>query len=103
MKKLHACILTTTLFITSITLPATAAGTEKTPYIPTAKEAAIIEASTARLNEINAMDKSTLTAAEKKELRKEVRAIKKDIKDSGGVYLSVGALILVIILLIILL
>lgn len=103
MKKFHACILTAALLVTSITLPATAAGTEKIPYTPTAKEAAIIEASTARLNEINAMDKSTLTSSEKKELRKEVRAIKKDIKDSGGVYLSVGALLLVIILLIILL
>jgi uncharacterized protein YfkK (UPF0435 family) len=60
---------------------------------------------TARLEVINAMDKSNLSSSEKKTLRKEVRAIKKELKamGSGGVYLSVGALLLVIILLIILL
>lgn len=61
-----------------------------------------------RLDEINLMDKSKLTPAEKKELRTEVKAIKSDLKDqqlnsSGGVYLSAGALILIILLLIILL
>jgi hypothetical protein len=53
-----------------------------------------------RLNEIHAMDKSNLTAAEKKALRKEVKAIKK-IAD-GGVYISVGAIIIILLLLIIL-
>jgi len=52
-----------------------------------------------RLNEIHAMDKSNLTAAEKKALRKEVKAIKK-IAD-GGVYISVGAIIIILLLLII--
>lgn len=56
-----------------------------------------------RLAEIDAMDKSTLSRVEKKALRKEVRNIEKDIKSNGGVYLSVGALLLVIILLIVLL
>jgi hypothetical protein len=54
-----------------------------------------------RLNEIQDMDKSELTAAEKKALRKEVKAIKK-IAD-GGVYISVGAIIIILLLLIILL
>lgn len=54
-----------------------------------------------RLDEIHAMDKSDLTAAEKKALRKEVKAIKK-IAD-GGVYISVGAIIIILLLLIILL
>lgn len=57
-----------------------------------------------RLNEINAMDKSTLSASEKKELRNETRSIKRELKQvGGGVYLSVGAIILIAILLIILL
>ena len=56
-----------------------------------------------RLETINAMDKSGLTRAEKKEFRVEVRTIKKDIKASGGVYVSVGALIIIILLLILLL
>lgn len=54
-----------------------------------------------RLNEIQDMDKSELTAVEKKALRKEVKAIKK-IAD-GGVYISVGAIIIILLLLIILL
>lgn len=57
-----------------------------------------------RLQEIKAIDKSALTKAEKKSLRKEVVDIKKEMKAiSGGVYLSIGALVLILILLIILL
>lgn len=66
--------------------------------------AAESEALLARLEEINEMDKSDLTKAEKRDLRKEVRQIDKTLTlNGGGVYLSVGALILVIVLLIILL
>ena len=53
-----------------------------------------------RLTEIRNMDKSHLTSSEKRELRKEVRQIK---KDSKGIYLSVGAIIIIILLLILLL
>lgn len=57
-----------------------------------------------RLDEIKSMDKSSLNSSEKKELRKEVRAIKAELKSTGnGVYLSVGAIIIVILLLILLL
>jgi hypothetical protein len=57
-----------------------------------------------RLEEIKAMDKSTMNASEKKELRKEVRAIKANLAASNnGVYFSVGAIIIIILLLIILL
>lgn len=57
-----------------------------------------------RLQEIKVIDKSALTKAEKKSLRKEVVDIKKEMKAvSGGVYLSIGALVLILILLIILL
>lgn len=57
-----------------------------------------------RLNEIKAIDKSTLSRAERKELRKEVIAIKKEMKAiSGGVYLSVGAIIIIILVLILIL
>ena len=57
-----------------------------------------------RLDEIKAMDKSSLNSSEKKELRKEVRSIKAELKSTGnGVYLSVGAIIIVILLLILLL
>ena len=57
-----------------------------------------------RLEEIKAMNKSELTRLEKKALRNEVRDIKKEAKEiKGGVYLSVGAIIIVILLLILLL
>jgi hypothetical protein len=57
-----------------------------------------------RLEEIKKMDKSNLKSSEKKELRKEVKAIKKNLKASGnGVYLSVGAIIIIVLLLILLL
>jgi len=63
-----------------------------------------------RLTEIKVMDMKTLNAAEKKELRKEVREIKSNIKanerasvNGGGVYISVGAAILIVLLLILLL
>lgn len=51
-----------------------------------------------RLEEIRDMNKSELTRLEKKSLRKEVKEIKKEMK--GGVYLSVGAIIIIILLLI---
>jgi len=56
-----------------------------------------------RLEEINAMDKENLSRPEKKQLRKEVKSIKRTQDSGGGVYISVGALILIIVLLIILL
>lgn len=57
-----------------------------------------------RLEEIKNIDKSKITRLEKKSLRKEVKAIKKEGKEiSGGVYLSVAAIIIIILLLILLL
>ncbi|HQR93201.1 MAG TPA: hypothetical protein PLK14_06835 [Sediminibacterium sp.] len=77
----------------------------------TKKEVVLTEAQTLRLNQINArlvqiqsMDKSLLSSQEKKVLRKEVRAMKAEARESGGgIYLSIGAVILIIVLLIILL
>jgi hypothetical protein len=68
-------------------------------------EASRLAASVARVNEIKAMDKSKLSSDERKSLRKELRVIKKDIKDNDnkGIYLSVGAIIIIILLLILLL
>ncbi len=57
-----------------------------------------------RLAEIKALDKESLSRSEKKQLRKEVREIKKELAAiSGGVYLSIGAIILIALLLILLL
>ena len=55
----------------------------------------------ARLHALNSMDNSNLNTSEKKARRNEVRSIKKQLSTlGGGVYLSVGALIIIILLLI---
>ena len=59
---------------------------------------------TKRLHELHSIDRSELSRKEKRNLRKERKEINKELKAaSGGVYISVGALLLIIILLIILL
>lgn len=56
-----------------------------------------------RLEEIRAMDTKHLSKAERKALRDEVKHTKKRLKTmSGGLYLSLGALIVIAVLLIIL-
>jgi hypothetical protein len=55
-----------------------------------------------RLMEIRQMSKTNLSKAEKKDLRKEVKRLKKE-ASTQGIYLSVGAVIIIILLLILLL
>ena len=57
-----------------------------------------------RLYEIHQMDKTHLSATDRKLLRKEVKSIKTKMSEmKGGVYLSVGAVIIIILLLILIL
>jgi len=65
---------------------------------------ALIQHIEGRVNEIYAMDMSKLSAEERKSLRDEVRGIKKESKwvQGGGIYISVGALLVIILLLILL-
>ena len=57
-----------------------------------------------RLHDIKEMDKSNLSRTEKKDLRKEVKNIREQLKKaSNGIYLSVGAIIIIVLLLILLL
>lgn len=57
-----------------------------------------------RVNEIRRMDKSDLTRAEKKSMKKELKGLKKEARAmKGGVYLSVGAIIIIILVLILIL
>lgn len=104
MKKAIRFCLTLCLFATfgwnglqaSNTLPTTPLTTERTMADPRTQEM------TRRLEEINAMDKSQLSASERKALRKEVREIKKA-RNSGGIYLSAGAIIIILLILILVL
>jgi len=58
-----------------------------------------------RIHQIKAMDKTALSSAEKKDLRKEMRSARNEAKKlgNGGIYLSIGALIIIILLLILIL
>jgi len=60
---------------------------------------------TKRVEEIRDMDKSNLSLSEKRELKKELKGIKENIRrDAGGyIYIGGGTLLLIIILLILLL
>ncbi|MBK0380456.1 hypothetical protein [Mucilaginibacter segetis] len=68
------------------------------------KQARVEEIKT-RVEEIKHMDKSHLTRQDKKELRHELRELKHEAQaaTSGGVYLSVGAIIIIILVLILIL
>jgi len=90
------------------------ATTEKVNEVSLVASAEVENSYMDRLEEIKAMDISSMSRAEKNELRSEVRAIKTDMdeqnnKDAktatneGGIYISVGGAILILILLIILL
>lgn len=101
MKKLTLSLVTALLLLVFAPAQVRAAAEPKPVSAPI--ETPEVRAMLNRLEEIDALDKSTLKASEKRELRKEVRTIKHDLKASSGVYLSVGALLLIIILLIVLL
>lgn len=58
----------------------------------------------ARVEEIKRMDKSNLTREERRELRHELKDMHKEAKAvGGGVYLSVGAILIIILVLILIL
>lgn len=81
----------------------TAPGVNASPVVDPVEQKAEIQRLQTRLDEIKAIDKSKLSKEEKKALRGEVKQIKKNMKEiSGGVYLSVGAIILIALLIILL-
>lgn len=92
------------IFMLGISMNTVSAATTKDKVEMTVEQRAQLERITNRVEEIKAMDKSDLSRAEKKELRKELKEMKKQARAlGGGVYLSVGAIIIIILLLIIIL
>ncbi len=58
---------------------------------------------TKRVEEIRDMDKTNMTVKEKRELKKELKGIKENVRRSGGnIYIGGGTLFLIIILVILL-
>ena len=106
MKKIILVVMAICLSFTLLPLQSSAATTAEPSSLVATKpvEAAEAKALTLRLTEISTMDMSKLKSSEKRDLRKEVRSIKRELRDiSGGVYISAGALIVILILAIILL
>jgi uncharacterized protein (UPF0305 family) len=95
--------------VMAITLPArsnTMAATDSTlPNSTESTKEVRAQQMVNRLEEIKSMDKSALTKEQKKELRNEVKAIRKEAKRDQirGIYLSIGAVIIIILLLILIL
>ena len=107
MKKLILCLMTTMLSLFFIPNQLQAETTVISSIkaadnaIDKASEKAEANVLLGRLEVINAMDKSKLSAAEKQVMRSEVRSIKTQLKElGGGVYLSVGAIIIILLILI---
>ena len=102
------CTVITLLMLSSIPTQLKAAEYTKTATTVTAKSDVPTEAAlTARLDEIKAMDKSTLTRSEKKELKSEVKAIKSQQGEvyvtthhHRGAYIGVGGVLLVVLIII---
>ena len=109
MKKIILGLLATCLSLTFIPLQSFGATTDEPSSLvvtkpPEPAESAEAKALLLRLDEINATDMSKLKSSEKKNMRKEVRSINHELRElTGGVYLSVGAILLIALLLIILL
>ena len=104
MKKLiYTLALIFTLGI-SVNSASAANSASKPATELTTDQQAKLDKITNRVEEIREMDKSQLSRTEKVELRKELREMKNQAKAiSGGVYLSVGAIIIIILLLILIL
>jgi hypothetical protein len=103
MKRfLYALVLVFTITISTNSV--FAANTNKAKTEMTAEQKVQFDKIVSRVDEIRNMDKSNLTRAEKKALRTELRQMKDQARAlSGGVYLSVGAIIIIILLLILIL
>lgn len=99
MKKLIYITFSILMLLSSVSVMAK----EKTVSLTEKQQLRLTEI-TNRVEEIKELDKSQLSKSERKELKKELNSMKKESKAlSGGVYLSVTAIIIVILLLILVL
>ena len=107
MKKL-VFTLTTAILLGLSSVASIAAPIEKAPSSQEAlsiEQEAKLQKIEQRVEEIKNMDRSNLSRAERKQLKKELRDMNQQARavTGGGVYLSVGAIIIIILVLIILL
>lgn len=100
MKKQIYLLLTAIILSTGSVM----ANDVKSEPVMTETQTARVAEITRRVEEIKSMDKSELSRQDRKTLRNELLDMKKEAKAmSGGVFLSVGAIIIIILLLILIL
>ncbi|EOZ95941.1 hypothetical protein A33Q_2534 [Indibacter alkaliphilus LW1] len=100
MKKLAYFL--SVMFLMAAFMPAATAKTTKKekPELNEEQQLRLDEIEN-RVEEIKAMDFSDMSKEERKEMRDELREMKKEAKEiGGGVYLSVGAIIIILLILI---
>mgnify|MGYP000061510820 FL=1 len=104
MKK-STYLLITMVLLLSVFPTGIFASEKASVIIENPKEIPIeVQAMFNRLDEIKMMDKSKLNTIQKKELRKEIKTIKAELRTTNnGIYLSVGAIIIIVLLLILIL
>lgn len=102
MKKITYFFLATLLLIGSVNVAKADDG--KAQKALTTEQQLRLEQITKRVEEIQQMEKSNLSGEQKKELRQELKQMKKETRAiaNGGIYLSVTALLVIIIILLIL-
>lgn len=109
MKIAHSFKAIIVVLFFAVALPSTSTAIAATPTLTvpvsdSAHDARVLSKIVLRVTEIQNMDKSNLSPAEKKELRKELRDMKTTADGlNRGVYLSVGAIIIIILVLILIL
>ncbi len=100
MKKQIYLLLTAILLASSSVM----ANDVKSKPALTENQTARVAEITRRVEEIKNMDRSNLSRVERKALRNELLEMKKEVKaTNGGVYLSVGAIIIILLILILIL
>ena len=102
MKKLLYTLIIVFTISTSVSANTVSNDNPKTEL--TAEQKVELESITKRVEEIKSMDRSTLSKAERKALKKEVKELKKRADFlNQNVTLSLGAIIIILLLLIIIL
>ncbi len=101
--KTAAFFLSMMLLFVTVSTPVMAGDKSKEKTELTPEEQARVDEIETRVAEIKALDFSEMTNAERKEVRNELREMKKEARQiGGGVYVSVGAIIIILLLLILL-
>ena len=97
MKKIHLCLI---IMLLLSTVPSPVFASEKNITSDTVNRNEMptaLKKTLNRLEEIKAMDKSSMSRLEKKELRKELRTIKANLKaKENSVFLSIGGIVIII-------